>query len=78
MFAATNDRKFRAYDRDNGAVIWETDLPAASEGVPAVYELGGRQYIALSVAAGNSPVVGRPQQETQPAPGAYMVFALPE
>ena len=78
LFAATNDRKFRAYDRDNGAVIWETDLPAASEGVPAVYELGGRQYIALSVAAGNSPVVGRPQQETQPAPGAYMVFALPE
>jgi len=64
IFAATNDKKFRAYDADTGKVIWETDLPASAEGVPAVYEIGGREYIALCVAAGNGP-------------GAYMVFALP-
>ena len=63
IFAATNDKKLRVYDTDNGKVIWETDLPASAEGVPAVYEAGGREYIALCVAAGNGP-------------GAYMVFAL--
>jgi quinate dehydrogenase (quinone) len=64
IIAATNDKKLRAYDADNGKVIWETDLPASAEGVPAVYEIGGREYIALCVAAGNGP-------------GAYMAFALP-
>ena len=64
IIAATNDKKLRVYDTDNGKVIWETDLPASAEGVPAVYEAGGREYIALCVAAGNGP-------------GAYMVFALP-
>jgi quinoprotein glucose dehydrogenase len=64
IIAATNDKKLRIYDTDNGKVIWETDLPASAEGVPAVYEAGGREYIALCVAAGNGP-------------GAYMTFALP-
>jgi hypothetical protein len=45
-------------------VIWETDLPASAEGVRAVYEIGGREYIALCVAAGNGP-------------GAYITYALP-
>jgi glucose dehydrogenase len=64
IFSATNDKKLRAYDTDTGKVIWETDLPASAEGVPAVYEVGGREYIGLCVAAGNGP-------------GAYMAFALP-
>jgi quinoprotein glucose dehydrogenase len=64
IIAATNDKKLRVYDTDNGKVLWETDLPASAEGVPAVYEAGGREYIALCVAAGNGP-------------GAYMGFALP-
>jgi quinoprotein glucose dehydrogenase len=64
IFAATNDKKFRAYDADTGKVIWETDLPASAEGVPAVYEIGGREYVALCVAAGNGP-------------GSYLTFALP-
>ena len=64
LFAATNDKKFRAYDQATGKVVWEADLPNAAEGVPAVYELGGRQYIAICAAAGSST-------------GAYVVFALP-
>jgi quinoprotein glucose dehydrogenase len=64
IFSATNDKKFRAYDTDTGKVIWETDLPASAEGVPAVYEIGGREYVALCDAAGNGP-------------GSYIVFALP-
>ena len=75
IFAATNDKKLRAYDADNGKVIWETPLPAAAEGVPAVYEVGGRQYVAICVPAGGGPGSGRGGGAAQ-APGAYVVFAL--
>ncbi len=80
LFVATaSDRKFRAYDQDSGRVLWEKDLPAGAEGVPAVYEIAGREYIALCAAQGesNPPVRidgGKPQA---PAVGAYLVFALP-
>jgi glucose dehydrogenase len=53
VFVATaSDRTIRAYDRDNGKVVWKTDLPTGSEGVPASYEVGGRQFIVFPVAAG--------------------------
>jgi glucose dehydrogenase len=53
VFVATaSDRTVRAYDRDNGKVVWKTDLPTGSEGVPASYEVSGRQFIVFPVAAG--------------------------
>jgi len=53
VFVATaSDRTVRAYDRDNGKVVWKTDLPTGSEGVPASYEVNGRQFIVFPVAAG--------------------------
>jgi quinoprotein glucose dehydrogenase len=77
LFVGTSsDRKLRAYDEDSGKVLWEKDLPAACEGVPAVYEVGGRQYIAISVGgAGLFPA--RIAGQTPPGPSQYMVFALP-
>jgi len=81
IFVATSsDKKLRAYDPDNGKVIWETSLPAASEGVPAMYEVGGRQYLAVCVAGGNGLMAGRGSPDKPapaPGPGSYMVFALP-
>ena len=65
----------RAYDQDTGKVLWEKALPAAAEGVPTVYEINGRQFVALAV-GGNGvfpPRVG----QTPPGPSQYMVFALP-
>ena len=48
LFVATaSDRRIRAYDEDNGKVVWEKDLPAGSEGVPAAYEIAGREYLAF-------------------------------
>jgi quinoprotein glucose dehydrogenase len=53
VFVATaSDRTVRAYDRDSGKVIWKADLPTGSEGVPATYEVNGRQFVAFPVAAG--------------------------
>ena len=53
VFVATaSDRTVRAYDRDNGKVVWKTDLPTGSEGVPASYEVNGRQFVVFPVAAG--------------------------
>ena len=79
VFVATSsDMTFRAFDRDSGKVVWSTKLPAASEGVPATYEIAGRQYIALAVAGGlgfNPARFGGPPRPAPP--GQYMVFALP-
>jgi hypothetical protein len=41
--------KFRAYDKANGAVLWETTLPAGTTGGPITYEAGGKQYIVVPI-----------------------------
>ena len=47
LFVGTSsDRKIRAYDQDTGKVLWSADVPSAVEGVPTVYESGGRQYLS--------------------------------
>ena len=78
VFVATaQDRTLRAYDRDSGAVLWSYALPGGSEGIPATYAIGGRQYLALPVAAGAglfAPTITPPLREPE---RAYMVFALP-
>jgi quinoprotein glucose dehydrogenase len=78
LFAASgSDRTFRAYDRGTGKLVWTKDLPAASEGVPATYEIGGRQFIVVPVAAAHG--WNPPRFPTLPAPpaGSYVAFALP-
>jgi glucose dehydrogenase len=81
IFAATaSDHKVRAYDEDTGKVLWEYETPTGSDGVPAVYEVGGRQYIAFCVAGGDGLSLGgrRPAPNAAPPPSAYVVFALPK
>jgi quinoprotein glucose dehydrogenase len=79
LFAASgSDKTFRAYDRKTGKLVWTYALPAASDGVPASYEIGGRQYILVPVAAANGWNPAR-FPTLPPAPeGAYMAFALPK
>jgi len=52
FFATGSDRRFRAYDRDSGQEVWSMELLVASEGMPATYEIHGRQFIVVPVAAG--------------------------
>ena len=42
-------RKFRAYDKASGAVVWEMEFPAGTTGAPMTYMYKGRQYIAFAI-----------------------------
>jgi quinoprotein glucose dehydrogenase len=84
FLANSQDRTLRAYDRDTGKVLWAHELDANPEGIPAVYQLRGRQYLAFAAGAswgtGPDPVwrnafhrkAGRLEAQ------GYHVFALPE
>jgi quinoprotein glucose dehydrogenase len=81
FFATGSDRRFRAYDRDTGREVWSMELPAASEGMPATYEIQGRQFIAVPVAAGAGLFAARFGAPSLAGgavavPGQYIVLAL--
>jgi quinoprotein glucose dehydrogenase len=75
LFVGTaGDRTFRARDSATGRVLWEHKLDAATEGVPAIFQVGGREYITLPVGGdGLFPQKGAPT----PGPSRYVTFALP-
>jgi quinoprotein glucose dehydrogenase len=42
-------RKFRAYDKGTGKVLWATELPSGTTGGPMSFRYHGRQYIVVAV-----------------------------
>jgi len=74
FLGTSSDRKFRAYDADTGQVLWSYDLQAAVEGVPAVYAVNGKQYVAIAV--GSNGLFSQGLGHPDPGPGQYVVFAL--
>lgn len=69
--ATMYDRKFRAFDKSNGELLWEYVLPGSGMSTPAVYEIDGRQFIAIST--------GGRKWGGFKANGNYLVtFALPK
>ncbi len=71
FIGATNyDRKFRAFDKASGELLWETTLPFAGNATPVTYSIGGRQYVAIAAGGGKDPKWG--------SGGVYVAFALPE
>jgi quinoprotein glucose dehydrogenase len=81
IFTGTRDRIVRAMDVDTGRVLWKAELDAAIEGIPAVYQVKGKQYIVYCAAARATThthgLPGHPAS-TAPIPGAYVAFALPD
>ncbi|MCZ2146989.1 MAG: pyrroloquinoline quinone-dependent dehydrogenase [Bryobacterales bacterium] len=73
IFTGTRDRKARALDVRNGKVLWEHELEAAMEGIPAVYEVNGRQYVTFCASA----QAGLTPETQEKIKGAYVAFALP-
>ena len=68
FIAATNfDKKFRAFDKATGKLLWETTLPAAGNATPSTYEIKGRQFVVIAAGGGKS---------TAPSGGSIIAFAL--
>lgn len=69
FIAATNfDKKFRAFDKATGALLWETTLPFSANTTPAVYEVDGRQFVAIAAGGG--------KDSKSKSGGVYVAFAL--
>jgi len=85
LFATAKDGNVWAYDADSGEVLWTGRLPRGAEGLPAMYQINGRQY--LVVGASTNLTFGRDARGSGPwtaadgvpdGPSAYVVFALPD
>lgn len=63
------DRKFRAFDKATGELLWETTLPFSGNATPASYEVDGRQYVVIAAGGG--------KDLKSPSGGVYVAFALP-
>jgi glucose dehydrogenase len=48
-------KKFRAYDKATGKVVWETELPSGTTGAPMTYMHKGTQYIVVPIGAKDHP-----------------------
>ena len=66
--ATDRDRKFHAFDKATGTLLWETTMPAAGNATPATYEIDGRQFVVVAAGGGKSGA---------PSGGSYVAFALP-
>ena len=70
FIGATNfDRKFRAYDKTNGKLLWQATLPFSGNATPATYEVNGRQFVVIGAGGGKDP--------KSSSGGVYVAFALP-
>ena len=67
--ATSFDKKFHAYDKLTGKLLWETVLPAAGNATPSIYEIKGKQYVVIVCGGGKNGA----------ASGSSLVaFALPQ
>ncbi len=67
--ATSYDKKFRAFDKLTGELLWQTTLPFAGNATPATYSVKGRQYVVIAAGGGKDPKSG--------SGGVYVAFALP-
>ncbi|MGF1670683.1 MAG: PQQ-binding-like beta-propeller repeat protein [Balneolaceae bacterium] len=68
FIGATQDEKFRAFDKRTGDLLWETRLPAGGYATPSVYEVDGRQFVVIAAGGG--------KMGTKPG-DTYVAFSLP-
>jgi len=71
FIGATNfDKKFRAFDKSTGELLWEATLPFSGNATPATYEVNGRQFVVIAAGGGKDP--------KSHSGGVYVAFALPQ
>lgn len=71
FIGATNDSKFRAFDKDTGEELWTMRLPASAHATPMTFmgPKSGRQFIMISAGGGN--------KYNKAFAGKLYAFALP-
>jgi quinoprotein glucose dehydrogenase len=70
FIGATNyDKKFRAFDKSTGELLWETTLPFSGNATPATFVAKGRQFVVIAAGGGKDP--------RSKSGGVYVAFALP-
>ena len=82
LFQISKDGWARAYDVDTGKVLWKGKPRGQSNGIPAMYESKGRQYVVfMSPRWRQAPAAARrAAASAAPAPTGpygYIAFALP-
>lgn len=70
FIAATMDGYLRAFDVDNGEMLWREEMPAGTQTTPMTYEAAGRQFVVL--ATGHHLWFG------SPAGDEIVAYALPQ
>jgi alcohol dehydrogenase (cytochrome c) len=80
LFGGDTNGRFRAFDQNDGNVLWEVNLGSPVNGYPVTYEVDGRQYVAVSTGgSGLAFGLGRLSPELRTGSGNQLfVFALPE
>jgi quinoprotein glucose dehydrogenase len=68
FIAASKDGMFRVFDKRDGKLVWETELPAAAFATPATYQVNGKQYVVM--ACGGTKLGTKKGNQ-------YVAFALP-
>ena len=67
--ATIHDRKFRAFDKATGELLWQTTLPFSADATPITYQIDGRQYVAIYASGG--------KEREGATRGVYLAWALP-
>ncbi len=68
FIAATQDAKFRAFDKKTGRLLWETILPAPGYATPSTFAVAGKQFVVVAAGGGK---LGSKSSD------AYVAYALP-
>lgn len=68
FIGATKDEMFRAFDRRDGKLLWEYQLPAGGYATPSTYAVNGKQYVVIAC--------GGAKMGTKKG-DSYIAFALP-
>ena len=78
VFSTARDGVFYAFDADNGEVLWSSELPMGTEGLPAIYEVKGKHYIVVNATTPHTwGLNSRESGIGSPEPlgkGGYVVF----
>ena len=81
IFSGDVVRRFRAFNAENGGVLWETILNGAVSGRPMTYSVGGRQYVVIAAGGVTQSTAIlealTPELNTPRTGNTLFVFALP-